>query len=446
MLKKRIKELTISRDLWKEKYYQLKHSGSLSGSLNDRKAKHHSYPLVIVWFVLYLQSYGTMSLRCCQKSISGMLLVLGLQGTTPSISSIRNWCCKLGYYRIHHKDDSSGSWVLIVDESIGLNREKILLVLGVQVEDLPKKESLSLDKLTVIRLEIHRKWKVDEITDLLEGIKKERQIAYVLSDQDHSLKKSYSNASLDYVSDCTHRITAILKNLYKKDETFLAFVSLAGRLRQRWNLSGHTAYSPPNQRAKCRFANVFPVIEWAEQVLHLWKKLPEEIKEKTEWLQENRRFIEELVILKNWGKSILTQLKQGGYTVDKHQNILKMLRGKHTGKRLKFQKKVLEYLEELKLYLSQNGYTNLYCCSDVIESTFGKFKYKINKNATTGLTEFVLTIANFMGDFSIDEIQKGLEKTRMNDLYKWKKQRKKQKSIRKQKQEIFGKKRGKKSP
>ena len=435
-----------SRDLWKHKYLEHKSQISKSLPIENSKAKHHSYPLIIVWFVVYLQSYGTMSLRCCQKSITGMLIVMGLDMRTPSPTSIRTWCCKLGYYRVHNLSDVSGSWVLIVDESITLNREKILLVLGVKLDQLPKGKSLTFSQVEVIRIEIHKKWKVEDITQLLEQIQQEREVVYVVSDQDHSLKKSYGLAGLDYISDCTHLITAVLKNLYKNDSKFTEFASLAGRLRKTWCLSKYASYSPPNQRAKCRFANIFPVVEWAEQILNIWVTLPEELQEKLVWLQEHKPFIEELILLTKWSKSILTVLKKGGYNNSKHKAIVKMMKGKQVGNALVFQNKVEQYLTQLNNYADQNNYENLFCCSDIIESTFGKFKHKVNRNSTHGLTEFVLTIANFTGELSMQEIKKGLENTQIKDLNQWKKERKKEGSIHKQKQEIFGKNWGKKSP
>ena len=62
------------------------------------------------------------------------------------------------------------------------------------------------------------------------------------------------------------------------------------------------------------------------------------------------------------------------------------------------------------------GMSSIFCCSDIIESTFGKFKQKIADNTPFGLTEFALTIANFRKDFSKDEIRLALETIKLKKV------------------------------
>jgi len=52
----------------------------------------------------------------------------------------------------------------------------------------------------------------------------------------------------------------------------------------------------------------------------------------------------------------------------------------------------LEYLSKLTDIKIENVET-LYCCADIIESAFGKFKQKINPKSTHTISEFVLTLA-----------------------------------------------------
>jgi hypothetical protein len=78
----------------------------------------------------------------------------------------------------------------------------------------------------------------------------------------------------------------------------------------------------------------------------------------------------------------------------------------------------------------------LVCCSDIIESYFGKFKQKINPNSSHSMTEFLLTIANFAGAFNKQEIKNALKKITCKDLSKWNKN---DASIAKQRKKIFNK-------
>ncbi|PSJ71467.1 hypothetical protein C7N43_39170 [Sphingobacteriales bacterium UPWRP_1] len=63
--------------------------------------------------------------------------------------------------------------------------------------------------------------------------------------------------------------------------------------------------------------------------------------------------------------------------------------------------------------------SGIFCCSDIIESTFGKLKQKITGNTPFRLTEFALTIANFRKDFSKDEIRLALETVKLKKVAAW---------------------------
>lgn len=86
-LRKRIKELIKSRDLWKGKYQTLKKRYIGSSVLVGEKALKHQYSLVIVTLIVELYKYGGMSLRSCRHSLYCMFLCLGLKCRIPSHSS-----------------------------------------------------------------------------------------------------------------------------------------------------------------------------------------------------------------------------------------------------------------------------------------------------------------------------------------------------------------------
>ena len=95
-LRKRIKELTESRDAWKKKYKTEQGRGSQGLLIEGSKGSRHQYSLVFVSLILELHKFGGMSLRSCRHSIGCMLISLGLSGRLPSHSTIRNWLCKGG--------------------------------------------------------------------------------------------------------------------------------------------------------------------------------------------------------------------------------------------------------------------------------------------------------------------------------------------------------------
>jgi hypothetical protein len=73
-------------------------------------------------------------------------------------------------------------------------------------------------------------------------------------------------------------------------------------------------------------------------------------------------------------------------------------------------------LETLEQKLQHLNLQTCLCCSDVVESCFGKFKQKINPNNKNQLSEFVYTLANFTKDFDAKEVKMALENVKIKDL------------------------------
>ena len=57
------------------------------------------------------------------------------------------------------------------------------------------------------------------------------------------------------------------------------------------------------------------------------------------------------------------------------------------------------------------------CCDDVIESVFGKFKYRGNKSSSQGITEDA--IALFNGKIEVKQTKKALEKVTLQSIEQW---------------------------
>lgn len=422
-LKQRIKELAASRDNWKRKCMASKHSSSLELSSGE-KAKAHHYSLVLVTFLVDLYRYGSMSLRSCRYTLISLSFCLGLEYRIPSHSSIRNWLCKCGSYRLDTSGSQSGSYVVYVDESISFGSEKILLMLGVSSSDLPQDRSLSHSDMEVLYVGVSKEWKGEQIAKELANISTNKIISYVVSDQGLNLRKAYKSLNYNHIEDCTHLLANHLKKLYGQDETFMAFSKLIGKLRQKWNLSKeYSQYMPPSMRGKLRFANIFPCVSWAKKMIDQMEELPLEVEEQLSFLVTHKSFIEALVEVQSIFKTVCENLKNNGFNSISQQAILNKLTLIETQtcqglspKALTFKIHCENYLSHLEMKSKELNQPFLLCSSDIIESYFGKFKTKINPNSRSGLTEFIFTIATFGKRFSVQETKNALESVKCKDL------------------------------
>jgi hypothetical protein len=429
--KKKILELSESRDSWKFRYKTLQNSLS-SGSVKrsnllceKQVAKGHHYQLAVVLFCVQFLSYGAQSFRGCVHSLVCLNLCFRLAfKKVPSHTTIRNWACKMGYYRVHKVVEKSEElWLLLIDESISLGNEKILLVLGMPLSKVSFEKALQVSDLRVLAMEISKTWTGESIAEVLAKVAKTYPIGYIVSDCGNNLKKSYVLRSYLHIPDITHTMANILAGLYEKDAIFSAFCKECKLLRQRWALSKQSKFMSPSMRIKLRFANVFGLILWAKDKLEKWATLPEEVQKELSFLQANKFFLEEFYTIQSQSLALQKLLKMQGYSEENHQKVMELLdknEQKDYAKQAIFKQKTEAYLDLLAVKKPEN-LAKIHCSSDSIESSFGKLKQKINPKSPRQMTVFVLTLASIGSAYSVEEVKNGLETVKEKDLKNYRK-------------------------
>lgn len=389
--RKRLLELEQSRDAWKLRCKTLQNSLTLQDktttdlSLNHQSAQGHSYPLFLVLFCVQFLSYGTQSFRGCVHSLVCINLCFRLGFCKlPSHSTIRNWSCKMGYYRVHKVVEKSEElWLVLIDESISFGNEKILLVLGIPLTKVSFDKSLQVADLPVLAMEVSKTWTSQAIAAVLEKVSKNHPIGYIVSDCGNNLKKSYVMGNYLHIPDITHEMANIFASLYEKDAIFSAFCKECSLLRQRWVLSKQSKLMPPSVRNKLRFANVFGLVLWAKDKLETWATLSTEVQKELSFLQENKAFLEEFYAIQSQSLSLQKLLKTQGYSKENHKKVIELLdkNGQKDYTKLAiFKQKTEAYLDLLASKKPEN-LAKIHCSSDSIESAFGKLKQKLNRSA-----------------------------------------------------------------
>ena len=138
---------------------------------------------------------------------------------------------------------------------------------------------------------------------------------------------------------------------------------------------------------------------------------------KLKWLKQYQPLIEQLVLLSQVMKDCFKLLKQQGLSVATQLQIKKMLDQEQLP--AFFDQGVRKYLEKNLTLLRH--YDRLLCCSDIIESFFGKYKSQQQFNPATGITASCLRIANYGKTIDEASMIKMLEQVRIVDLLDWQK-------------------------
>jgi hypothetical protein len=355
-----------------------------------------------------------------------LVLVFGLNVKVPTHTTIRNWVCKCGYHRgvAGHglKDyDAATRWGLWIDESMTMGGQKLLLILGRPVNNWAFEESLSMATIHVLYLNFAEQWLATDIAPILKNIDEVHKIAYIVSDNGVNLVKSYEIGGFIHISDLTHTFANGLERHYKKNDGFNSLFSGCTALRQKWTMSKtKSTYMPPSQRGKVRFANIFPTILWAHALPSKKEALPLEIQPDMAFIFEHQALTNELYEVHRVIGAISTILKISGFSVANTAAVEMLLATLSDTPSIRlFVAEIYKWLNATEVLRQKTGLETIFCCSDIIESTFGKFKQKTNVKSSFGMTEFVLIIANFGQDFSTQEIRDALEQVKLETIADW---------------------------
>jgi len=398
------------------------------------RPKNHSYRSDEISLSLQIRKNGKCSLRSTQSILKMLVLILGLELRIPSHESISLWEKRIGLHSLKRNNYPSDEYAIIIDESIMIGKEKILLILGVNLSTYTFERPLTFTEVEVLSIGVSQSWKWSDIVAQIESLQsKGLRLKYGISDSGSNILKALSALGIIRISDCTHALGKLLEKQYKQAADFKAFSQLCGKMRREYTNTNFACFVPPKQRVKGRFLNIIPLSNWAKQMLKLYehsKDLTAEERGVLSVLKEYEQLILDLYSQCEVMGKIFEILKSEGIneaTMKKCENLVE-------------QSQSTPYFKEgVKKYLQSNwkeelSKKSLICTSDIIESVFGKYKNGIGKNLQNGITDSCLNIPNYGKQLSPQEVLVALNNTKVIDLKEWKNKNIKERLLNKKKE------------
>lgn len=339
----------------------------------------------------------------------------------PSYQTGLLWVKKTGYYQLNTPKEKAEDWIIIADESIGIGQEKVLVILGIRKKDIPLNRPLKLRDMEALLVKSKEKWTGEDIAEQLKIVKQQiGGILYAVTDSCSTLKKGLRKTKIKHLYDITHAIAIGLERLYKDDPEFKEYTHQMGQMRLKYCCSKFAHLIPPNQRSKARFQNIDIISMWGQKAINALDKdyLSSEERQVLMWLKDKKLLIAEMNSIMNIIKEISTILKNNGLSCKTKNKCILVLKKCKNGRMKKFCQYMTTYLNE-NIALLQNKKDKLLCSSDIIESTFGKYKNEISKNPMHGITDLSLIIAAFTSDLSADSVCKAIDYSTVKDLKNW---------------------------
>ena len=409
-------------DRTKESRVRKKKRSTDHGHLDRAKPKRSHYSTIVILIVLTSKITTSCSFRSLSKVFTAFSLYLNMELSAPSFSTTKLWVEKIGYVRLTSEKEIADDWILILDESIGIGQERVLVILGIRRSKIDFTRTLRLQDMEPILVKSRERWAGSDITKELDKIKNTLgTILYAVTDGGSSLKAGLREAGIERVYDVTHASAIFLDKIYRHDAGFKGFTHCSGQMRYKLICSRHAHLIPPNQRSKSRFLNIDILCSWATKALAAYEsdKISHEEKLQLKWLKDMEQFILEMDLIISKVRQISIILKNEGLSKKTKKKCLACLKKCNKGKALQFKRLMVDYLEENSNQITKYK-EKILCCSDVIESTFGKYKNELSKNPMCGITDLVLIIPAFTVNLSKEWVSAAVDSCTVKDLQKWK--------------------------
>lgn len=350
-----------------------------------------------------------------------MNISFNLSLRVPSHATVLNWVKKQGIANFRNRAFyDQEKWILIVDESIQFGNKKLLAVLAVPASKQNLGRALTYKDLVPVILKASESWKASEIESEIRSSMDIGQVLYIVSDNGNNLKSCYTQLGIRHVEDVGHKFSWIIKETFEKQDDFEAYTKLLSGLRGKLAMSKYSHIVPPNQRIVSRFMNLSPLFHWGNRILKLLdeKQLNESEEEKVGFVNQYRELITQTNHLLGMINKIQKTLKNEGLSKDTSCQCIKLLEDIKDERGLKVVAMIEAYFEETLQKMSEQE--TILCSSDIIESSFGKYKSIVKANKSVGITDLCLCIPCLMSDSSLDNIQQAMRNIKTKQIKDWK--------------------------
>jgi hypothetical protein len=398
--------------------------------LNGNHVANHKYSDNVIFLCIQACIFCNISYRAASKLMQSLAAIQGEVKKRISPSTIRNWCLRYGLSKLY-KEVKSGDYVLIMDESVTIGQQVLLLILLVPIDGQQSRISpLEMKDTIVLFVGSAKSWKSELVSQIIQvkiaqmGL----NIKYAVTDNCPMLKKTLVKCGILRLLDITHMIANAVKKLYAKDEMFNNFIKKLNLTRAKWSKSQYVAFIPPAIRKKARFHQLLTVYEWAEMILKNWEELPKGAKDELEYVYANKELIQSMKCLQMMVSEYCKVFKSIGISQET-EKIWNKRYEKNCKKEFDEQalkdpkllmfKQILEnYITTTVTGLGDNTEAHI-CTSDVIESMFGKYKHQ---GLQKEITDDILKIPIYAGDVKIEDIAAAFRLISIKELLLWKKE------------------------
>ena len=317
----------------------------------------------------------------------------GMFGKVPAYTSIGYWAQELGLsvYKESCSLFKDKRYALIIDESMMIGSEKLLLTLAVPADN--EGHVITEKDIVIVDISIAKSWNGTTIEDVLKKVSEKigHDPEYVISDNGSTIGKAVRDAGYRHHLDISHSLGMFLERVYKNEPDFQELSKKVSDARLKYNMQEVAFIQPPSQRSIARFINMSKWIEWASRMQYVYHTLQDDIKSIYGFIPQNASLVDELSEVMSCINRIEKDIKNNGISHESAARCRQLVRNtlmSGNERQHKIGTFILEYLNRETSFMNEDESHN--ASTDTIESTFGVVKARKSDDKLAGVTPIIL--------------------------------------------------------
>lgn len=366
-------------------------------------------------------------------------------GVAPSANGGQLWLLRLGLFELQRPKERADDWVWFIDHTIQTGNGKCFVVVGVRVsawnarrsevlrDDSDASFALEHKDLSFWALELMESSTGEAVKDQLLKLSERTGITprSVLTDQGADVRNGAElfseNRETVVVHDIAHAVANAVKRQLNGASEWQEFLADANQFKTRIRQTPFAFLMPPDLKAKARWMNLEPLIDWSCRVRQfldapqtalakLDRELDLELLEsKIGWFDAYYESLDDWSTMLTATATILKYIRNHGYHSEAADDLESLLSDLRHGSARAVIDEVLEFV---RTQSSRAGEHRLPASTEVLESLIGKGKQLQGRNKN-GYTKTVLAMAASVVDATCETIQAAFDSVKINDVTTW---------------------------
>lgn len=374
----------------------------------------------------------TVGLRKSTAAMKVFFDWLDVKQDIPTYQSIRMWICRLGLARMQQPRPAD-DWIWLVDQSNQIGQDKCLTVLGIRQSNLPAEgEALKYEDMVVLAMIPAKQWNRSTVLAVYKDLSNQFGMPRaVITDGAVELRepvemlenKGQKPAAL---RDMKHFLANCLEKLLNNDPHYTTFLKEMGQTRSAMQQTELSHLAPPVMRQKARFMNLEPVLKWASMALWHFdhpesesrKMVPQKrVREKLSWLTKYRADIPRWNLFQSVMSRTLTFINRNGVRHGTARRLRGELASLSTDSTREFINQIIAFVQQHEKVLKRGE--RLPMSTEILESSFGKFKALEQGHAKSGFTQLLLAFPCLLKSTTSSEITEVFGTIKVKDVKEW---------------------------